>query len=344
MLTPDTIVQSPGDPQSLNRYSYCGNNPVNRTDPTGHSWFSKFWSTIVSVVCTAVSIIVPALAPLMYLINTLSSGLSAGLNGAGAGGILGAMGGSLVGGAIGIGTADFISGIGNLGVRMGASALQGAAIGAAGAAISGGNVGRGAMFGGGAGAIGGFFGSQQFKNWQKHGEFMSNRDFSSLNRRLSDMTDSISSDFLGLSNDSHRFEMISGEGHMGQSVDGVAFGKYPDVGSNDKLSWMFGKIRPGVIKQEDNFFISGAMTTGSIKVNTFQVNRIAMQVNNPGTFSLATNCSDFALDTSRFIGLNVPSSLTTFGVTNPSRVAAWLVQPASGQETSLFRNLLPGQN
>ncbi|MEM5795044.1 MAG: RHS repeat-associated core domain-containing protein, partial [Bacillota bacterium] len=26
-ISPDSIVQSPGDPQSLNRYSYCRNNP-----------------------------------------------------------------------------------------------------------------------------------------------------------------------------------------------------------------------------------------------------------------------------------------------------------------------------
>ena len=35
-LSPDTAVQSPSDPQDLNAYSYCENNPVNNTDPTGH--------------------------------------------------------------------------------------------------------------------------------------------------------------------------------------------------------------------------------------------------------------------------------------------------------------------
>ncbi|MGB0383565.1 MAG: RHS repeat-associated core domain-containing protein [Ardenticatenaceae bacterium] len=32
----DTIVPSPGNPQSLNRYSYVYNNPLKYTDPTGH--------------------------------------------------------------------------------------------------------------------------------------------------------------------------------------------------------------------------------------------------------------------------------------------------------------------
>ncbi len=35
-LSPDSIVPDPTNPQSLNRYSYSRNNPVNRVDPTGH--------------------------------------------------------------------------------------------------------------------------------------------------------------------------------------------------------------------------------------------------------------------------------------------------------------------
>jgi RHS repeat-associated protein len=33
---PDTMVPEPGKPQSLNRYSYALNNPVENTDPSGH--------------------------------------------------------------------------------------------------------------------------------------------------------------------------------------------------------------------------------------------------------------------------------------------------------------------
>ena len=40
-LSADTIVPSPGNPQSLNRYAYSLNNPVKYTDPTGHYVFEE---------------------------------------------------------------------------------------------------------------------------------------------------------------------------------------------------------------------------------------------------------------------------------------------------------------
>jgi RHS repeat-associated protein len=44
-ITPDTIMPRPYDPQSLNRYSYCTNNPLRYVDPSGHSlldWIESF--------------------------------------------------------------------------------------------------------------------------------------------------------------------------------------------------------------------------------------------------------------------------------------------------------------
>ena len=39
-ISADTIVPTLADPQTLNRYSYCLNNPLNHTDPSGH-WSLK---------------------------------------------------------------------------------------------------------------------------------------------------------------------------------------------------------------------------------------------------------------------------------------------------------------
>ncbi|MBM3133080.1 MAG: RHS repeat-associated core domain-containing protein [Chloroflexi bacterium] len=35
-ISPDTVVPNPANPQSLNRYSYCLNNPLRYIDPSGH--------------------------------------------------------------------------------------------------------------------------------------------------------------------------------------------------------------------------------------------------------------------------------------------------------------------
>ncbi len=36
-MQPDTVVPNPGNPQSLNRYSFVLNNPIRFTDPSGHA-------------------------------------------------------------------------------------------------------------------------------------------------------------------------------------------------------------------------------------------------------------------------------------------------------------------
>src|SRR5262249_39334 len=39
-ITPDTVIQNPYDPQTLNRYTYTRNNPIIYVDPSGHGFFS----------------------------------------------------------------------------------------------------------------------------------------------------------------------------------------------------------------------------------------------------------------------------------------------------------------
>ncbi len=41
-ISADTIVPNPNDPQSLNRYSYCLNNPLRYIDPSGHD-STDYW-------------------------------------------------------------------------------------------------------------------------------------------------------------------------------------------------------------------------------------------------------------------------------------------------------------
>ena len=43
-MSADSIVPNPANPQSLNRYSYVLNNPLNYTDPTGHSFLENLFS------------------------------------------------------------------------------------------------------------------------------------------------------------------------------------------------------------------------------------------------------------------------------------------------------------
>ncbi|MCC7317419.1 MAG: hypothetical protein IT219_02740, partial [Bacteroidales bacterium] len=45
MLSPDNFIQAPDSIQSFNRYSYCANNPLKYTDPSGNSYIEtvKDW-------------------------------------------------------------------------------------------------------------------------------------------------------------------------------------------------------------------------------------------------------------------------------------------------------------
>ncbi len=51
-LSPDPYVQDPSFTQSLNRYSYCLNNPLKFTDPTGEKlkWPKFEWSYLIPVI------------------------------------------------------------------------------------------------------------------------------------------------------------------------------------------------------------------------------------------------------------------------------------------------------
>ena len=90
-ISPDSIEYL--DPESingLNLYAYCGNDPVNRFDPTGHDWeWSTFWSGLwmVGTAITAIALSVTTFGagiPLAMSIIagvTLGAGVLTGING-----------------------------------------------------------------------------------------------------------------------------------------------------------------------------------------------------------------------------------------------------------------------
>jgi RHS repeat-associated protein len=114
-ITPDTIVQAPYDPQSLNRYSYCRNNPINYVDPTGHKWsWKKFWHSVVSGVAAGVTFVVTG--GNFVLAGMVAGAVYGGLEGGARGALIGATIGAATGGIASIGTpfaiATFVAGIG----------------------------------------------------------------------------------------------------------------------------------------------------------------------------------------------------------------------------------------
>lgn len=89
-ISADPFIQSPDFTQSLNRYAYCINNPLSLIDPSGYSWFSKNWKSLVaSVVGVAVSVVTAG----------SGSGIGVAIIAGAAGGAAGALTGALLNGA-----------------------------------------------------------------------------------------------------------------------------------------------------------------------------------------------------------------------------------------------------
>jgi len=56
-ISPDTIVPDTYNPQSLNRYSYCLNNPIIYTDPSGHTYAdADEWAAYMAIAQQAYSL------------------------------------------------------------------------------------------------------------------------------------------------------------------------------------------------------------------------------------------------------------------------------------------------
>jgi RHS repeat-associated protein len=105
-ITPDGIVQSPRDPQSLNQYAYARNNPLAFVDPTGHGFFSfleDFFAALFGAAITALTwgAAEPVVAGLLG--GMVAGGADAAMHGGSLisivqGAFFGAIGGAIAGG------------------------------------------------------------------------------------------------------------------------------------------------------------------------------------------------------------------------------------------------------
>ncbi len=59
-IQPDSIVQDPSDPQTLNRYSYVRNNPINLVDPSGYGFLAFIQAIAAAVFAVAVTVAITA--------------------------------------------------------------------------------------------------------------------------------------------------------------------------------------------------------------------------------------------------------------------------------------------
>lgn len=86
-ISPDATGQKLTDPQTLNRYTYCQNNPLKYTDPTGH-WPHINWNTVAKIATVVlaiaavatVAIVAPALVA--ALAPALAAPIAAAISGA----------------------------------------------------------------------------------------------------------------------------------------------------------------------------------------------------------------------------------------------------------------------
>jgi RHS repeat-associated protein len=148
-ISADSIVPNFADPQSLNRYGYCRNNPLIYTDPSGH-WFGidDLISAVVGAVIGAVSAAVNG--------DNILKGAAIGAAAAWVGwNTFGAATGALAEAIVGTTEAAYVANGGLFWIaQVGGGIAGGAAGGATASMLNGGDVGQSALTGGIIGGLG----------------------------------------------------------------------------------------------------------------------------------------------------------------------------------------------
>ena len=152
-ISPDSLVPDPGDPQALNRYTYCLNNPLIYTDPSGE-FFAVLWPFVATMALLGAQGAYSAYRNGEDTLGIIKAGaISAGINAVGI--AAGIMAGGIVTELL---TPAALAEIGasssaaNIIGAMSGGFTGGAVSGGGNAAVNGGNVWQAALYGGLIGA------------------------------------------------------------------------------------------------------------------------------------------------------------------------------------------------
>ncbi len=273
-ITPDTIVQAPSNPQTLNRYAYCNNNPINNVDPSGHSW-KKWLSKAVAFIAAAVTFVAtignPGAAAAVFMAfnitDTVVGGIQSLASGANPGMVFGSMGLSI---GLNMLVPDFASS--KLLFQVGVNAVRGAAISVATtAAMTGGrgNLGESAAWGGGAGGLSGFLSSEQFTNMEWGDGFRSDSTVRAENATVAKLDAMRTNQMDNLTPEGHSVLTIRARelGHKNSAIDKM-WNKYA-VGKKH----YFGETDMGSFTELDTYRGAGGQRNTFLNGSIFDMSR-----------------------------------------------------------------------
>ena len=271
-ISPDSIVQAPQDPQALNRYAYCRNNPVKYVDPTGYG-FLDFLGKVLGIIAAVVTFIATggnaaAAFAAFNITDTVVSGGQALGNGADPSRVLGAIGMSITLNIL-VPGGDFAAS--NTLVHVGFHATRGAAISSATTAAVGGDVGEAAAWGGGMGAVGGFLTTEQFMNMQYGDGFKSDATIQKEWRLQQKWEAMLTNKNITTLPETHStFEIWGRELAFGDSKIGSSLGAL--IGKRH----YYGKLNLGYITELHTYKFKGVTRIKSLSGNIFEVSKATL--------------------------------------------------------------------